>query len=449
MRRLSCLLLFAVMALPVAAQNTDIEALSGLQFDFGNPGARALGMGGAFIGLADDASAAEANPAGLTILRKSEASVEARRTTISQTFGTGGYWPNVTTTDFPADATALSFASVVIPAGRWSLALYHHSPLEFDNTVDLTSAYPTPTYYVGPNGPLTRDACAADPNCITRQIYPYSTSVSLDLETWGVALAFDLGKVSIGGAARYHTFKESSSSHRVDLDLPGPPTFLILQRNASGAWGGKDSDVTWVAGLKWEILDNLSLGAVYKKGPDFPTQLYASDVTSGEGAPLDAIAMTRFEVPDVGGVGVSWRPAPALTLNLDVISIAYSRLTNEFVSLMEVKYSDGQLQDLEQVSGYESDDVVEVHTGVEYFVPTRIPLAIRTGWWRDPSHAMVFRGPLLVDHDIAASILFPEQPAQNHFTFGLGLSMPGWQIDAGYDYSERLKIGSISAVVRF
>ena len=49
-----------LIALPLAAQNTDIESLSGLQFNFGNPGARSLGMGGAFLGLADDASAAEA-----------------------------------------------------------------------------------------------------------------------------------------------------------------------------------------------------------------------------------------------------------------------------------------------------------------------------------------------------------------------------------------------------
>ena len=69
------------LALPAAAQNTDIESLSGLQFNFGNPGARSLGMGGAFLGLADDASAAEANPAGLTILRKPEISLERSRAT--------------------------------------------------------------------------------------------------------------------------------------------------------------------------------------------------------------------------------------------------------------------------------------------------------------------------------------------------------------------------------
>jgi long-chain fatty acid transport protein len=62
MRRIAVLLLL-VAAATARAQNADIEALSGLQFNFGTPGARSLGMGGAFIGSADDASAAEANPA--------------------------------------------------------------------------------------------------------------------------------------------------------------------------------------------------------------------------------------------------------------------------------------------------------------------------------------------------------------------------------------------------
>src|SRR5256714_13717995 len=85
----------AAFTLQLAAQNTDIEALSGLQFQFGNPGARSLGMGGAFLGLADDASAAEANPAGLTILRRPEISVEARNYVEAQIFTTSGTFPEV------------------------------------------------------------------------------------------------------------------------------------------------------------------------------------------------------------------------------------------------------------------------------------------------------------------------------------------------------------------
>ena len=75
MKRFVCVLALGLLAVPALAQNTDLEALAGLTFNFRNPGARSLGMGGAFLGLADDATAAEANPAGLTILRTSEISL--------------------------------------------------------------------------------------------------------------------------------------------------------------------------------------------------------------------------------------------------------------------------------------------------------------------------------------------------------------------------------------
>src|SRR4029453_19508395 len=100
MRRSLLLVMLCAFAAPLAAQNTDIEAVSGLQFNFGNPGARSLAMGGAFLGRADDASAAEANPAGLTILRKPEVSVELRNYEEQQLFSTSGTYPDVVRTPF-------------------------------------------------------------------------------------------------------------------------------------------------------------------------------------------------------------------------------------------------------------------------------------------------------------------------------------------------------------
>src|SRR5829696_5902054 len=116
MRKLA-LVFIAVLTIPAAAQNVDIEALSGLQFNFGNPGARSLGMGGAFLGLADDASAAEANPAGLTILRKAEISLEARNYLEEQLFTTTGTFPDIVRTPFAhhSDRVVVTFASAVLP----------------------------------------------------------------------------------------------------------------------------------------------------------------------------------------------------------------------------------------------------------------------------------------------------------------------------------------------
>src|SRR5437867_7665519 len=119
------------LALPAAAQNTDIESLSGLTFNFGNPGARSLGMGGAFLGLADDASAAEANPSGLTVLRRPEVSVEVRNYQEQQLFTTSGTFPDLQRTAFAhySQRVELTFGSFVYPIKNWTLGLYYHEPL--------------------------------------------------------------------------------------------------------------------------------------------------------------------------------------------------------------------------------------------------------------------------------------------------------------------------------
>lgn len=447
-----CIVMLALMAaLPLSAQNTDIEALSGLQFDFANPGARALGMGGAFVAIADDASAAESNPAGLTVLRKPEVSLEGRRTTISQYFDTGGYYPDLSRTDFSAADNNISFASAVFPFEKSSFAVFYHSALDLQNSINTIGRYPTPTYFLGPNGsPLTYAECQNRTDCVEGQIYPYSTSVDISLKSFGFAAAHDFGKFSIGGAVRYSSFSEVASSYRVDVDLPGTPTFLITQQNGGRLYGNSsDDDITWVAGLKWRPSASWSFGAVYKKGPEFPAPVFATNTSASSSRPLDLIGTTTFSIPDVASLGVSWHPTSNLTLGVDLSRIDYSVAANNFVSVIEVVYDGDQLVKVDGVKGYEADDATEIHTGVEYFIQTRVPFAIRAGWWRDPAHAITYRGPIVGPDAMSATILFPETSDVNHFTLGVGLAWPRWQIDAAYDTSERSKIASISAVVRF
>ncbi len=62
----------ALLALPAAGQGNLAEAARGVSI---GSGSRAMGMGGAFIAVADDATAASWNPAGLAVLEKPEASV--------------------------------------------------------------------------------------------------------------------------------------------------------------------------------------------------------------------------------------------------------------------------------------------------------------------------------------------------------------------------------------
>src|SRR5204863_339549 len=169
-------ILIALITVPAVAQNTDIESLSGLQFNFGNPGARSLGMGGAFLGLADDASAAEANPAGLTILRKPEISVEGRNFEEQQLFSTSGTFPNIARSAFThySQRVDLTFASVVIPVkNRFTFGAYYHEPLRNEGagtvvptfnklTGQMETSVPDFFFLPAKNGPTDRKGCIAE-----------------------------------------------------------------------------------------------------------------------------------------------------------------------------------------------------------------------------------------------------------------------------------------------
>ena len=73
-----CALTLTLVVGPLEADaQTNSEVNAGIQFDFSLPGARSLSLGGAFVAVADDATAAWGNPAGLTILTRPEVSAES------------------------------------------------------------------------------------------------------------------------------------------------------------------------------------------------------------------------------------------------------------------------------------------------------------------------------------------------------------------------------------
>ncbi len=459
MRRAPLLVLLAVLlTVPAAAQNTDIEALSGLQFSFGNPGARSLAMGGAFLGLADDASAAEANPAGLTILRKTEVSIEARNSKTTQTLNVAGEFPDVTDDDFFSYSrrVPVTFASVVTPIGEnFSLAAYFHSPIEFESTIvnafSQSGVVEPILFSLGPDGPVTTQQCFAIEECVQFNLFPFATGVNIRLQTYGVAGAWKMGNLSLGVAGRYQRFEETAVTLRTDFDLNLTQVATQLS---------DDDDVTFSAGFKYAFTDSFSIGGVYKQGAEFETDLFFQSIQ--EGTPQEQIGAPTFHIPDTYGLGLSFRPIPVLTINADAIRVNHSNSTDNFVSVFasDTLLSSGEpLGDLtpEDIRGYSAKDVTEIHVGAEYFFKTRIPFAVRVGWWRDPAHAITYTSPLVglnagperASAGVAAAILYPGSEDQDHITGGFGLAWPNFQIDVAYDTSDTYKVGSMSAVFRF
>ena len=156
MRQLArCLLLLLatlVIARPVAAGDaglTNTETFSGFQFNFNNPGARALGMGGAFVAVADDATAVVANPAGLTILQRPEISAEYKYTRFRNTINaftntpTDGATNTVHDRDFDDSVNTPSFFSFVYPTERVVLAAFVRELINYKSTFNTNGVFLT------------------------------------------------------------------------------------------------------------------------------------------------------------------------------------------------------------------------------------------------------------------------------------------------------------------
>src|SRR6266849_6024640 len=387
-----------LVATPMSAQNTDIESLSGLQFNFGNPGARSLGMGGAFLGLADDASAAEANPAGLTILRKLEASIELRNYQEQQIFTTSGTYPDFQRTAFSHYNHRLTFGSVVIPFKRFTIGAYYHEPLRNQGTGEvvpkrnkLSGAIVTelPNFYLAKQGggPVSKAECEAirqrknDPfSCEQWTVIPFLSAVTVQERTFGIAAAYKIGNVSVGATARYQKFNESAFTFRVTSG--GDFSSIIVQATrditAANEKAKDQNDLTFAGGVKWTPTDKLSVGAVYKQGAKFPAPWFALNANTN--FQFVKGADTIFHIPDVYGVGVSVRPIPVLTINADAVRVTYSNLVDDFVSINADVRALGDI--------HKANEVFEIHLGGEYFFFTRFPFAVRAGVWRDPAHSL-------------------------------------------------------------
>src|SRR5262249_32427586 len=185
------------------------------------------------------------------------------------------------------------------------------------------------------------------------------------------------------------------------------------------------TDTTFAGGFKFEANDKFSFGGVYKQGAKYKAPTFAA--SSDTNFNFAKVGDTTFHVPDIYGLGVSFRPIPVLTINADAVRVNYSNLVDDFISINA---------DVRAVAKpFAAKDVTEAHLGAEYFFSTKIPFALRAGYWRDPAHSLQYVGPLTSPNRVASAILFPKGENHNHISAGAGLAWPRFQIDVGYDRS--------------
>ncbi len=427
------------------------ETPSTFEFSFSNPGARSLGLGGAFAAFADDATAAFSNPAGLVQLASIEVSAEFRHWSYSTPYVEGGRYEGeptgigLDTTDGLRTAvseeqlTGLSFVSFVYPRGKWSIAVYRHQLANFRAQTDTQGLFHTG----GTGTELFRT-------------FDRRWSTELDIVSYGLAGAYRVSdRFSVGLGAVYFDGRLDAPFEWVFFDdfttegFFGPNSYLPERQLANGDMAFDDSDWGLNAGLLWKFTQQWSLGAFFRQGPEF-TLVY--DFRTGLGiqlfdpsiAPDETflVIATPMRFPDVYGFGIAYRTSDGkFAVGFEWDRVEYSSIFGSFDPVVIETLDD----DLDLGIELAADDGDELRLGVEYaFIDFKPVFAIRAGVWRDPDHR--FRS---ISSDPEHQALFQPGEDEIHVAAGLGLTFKTFQIDFAADFSDLVDTFSLSAIYSF
>lgn len=379
----------------IAPDEVDFEGLTSLSL---GSGARALGMGGAFLARADDATAVSWNPAGLSYLGRPEVSIVATRNSFER--GPAGT---------PADrliGRGPDFFAISYPLAHGAVQLNYQRVFSFAGT-----------------------------RHIERSNDVFATEGAGGFDVLGLGTGWRVGRqVRIGGA--FNLWRNGYSQRRVRTStLPAPRGRGTSEQDIDY---DLDSGVNFNVGLMWSPVEDLNLGLVGRTPlttilnlrrfrRDFGPSNSANEFTVNGGERSDIL----IDVPGSFGAGASWRATNALTLSADYTRTFWSkgRIRNFF---QVEPTAEGEAPPEPNVFGelpyptlddVDQTDTQQVRVGLEYVIlagPVKIP--VRAGFFVDRQY---FR---------AAGVagLRGVPPWFRGYTAGTGLSVGPILVDAAY-----------------
>ncbi len=374
-----------------------------LDFRFVTPGARAIAMGKTFVGLADDATAAYSNPAGLSNLLEQELSFEAMTTDIDH----HRFIPseNGETQVFGDRVYAPSFFSYAIPRSDFTFSFFRNVVQDHEEDFRWQSRF-IPSIHDIESG--------------------YSGSLSVDAENYGIGASYLINpKISIGGTL---------TVSRIDAEISAQ-TGLVRPLNETNTID-TDTAVGAILGVLVKPDKQWSIGAVYNTGSSFEL---ISTVSGRFGTGTALVDLSGdypidYVIPDRLSAGASYRWNDHFTVAFDVSRIFYSQqITDNFLIL--------DFKDTSTVKNYFIENVFEFHSGAEYrlYYTDRV-IAFRAGLYSDPDHQLHFRASPGQDQRTVDVLSFRfnslEQKTDVGVTFGAGIALANRvQIDTAFSFS--------------
>lgn len=323
-------------------------------------GARAAGMADSFVAVADDATAASWNPAGLVQLERPEISVVAEFLRVRDEFTADDEFDNDQT--FTDSAGGLNFASITYPipvliAGRNAVV-----GLSYQQRYDLNRSF--------------------DVGLITSITTPIAidSTLTVDYEQEGAlgtitpAFAIEItDRLSIGASINFwrsspfndngwdQTFEYNTET--IIATTSGPPFVQTTSRTEEEEYEDlRGENIT--AGLLWNVNPRWNLALRYDSAftgdIDYKSRIDGSNIVT----PVVVDERREMSFPDSWTVGAAYRPYDKLTLALSITRTDWNDFYVETAAGEKISLIDGT--GLDEPRHAKFDPTYTVRLGMEY-----------------------------------------------------------------------------------
>ena len=410
--------LLLVTGLPLAAQSVAgknpffiIAEQSRTAFTIQGTGARAVGLGGAFIAVADDATATSFNPAGLAQMLRPEVSLVGENLSRSQDFRNFARQDDTTSTfdDATTGETRRSpiFFSATFPDKAGGLNRVWQ--VSYQRILDLNYA-------------SDRNYKAKRPPGSTTTLSSINQNIDQKggVQLWSLAYGAELTqRLLVGASLNYWRGNwDFTSSTVLNLEDAGGSFDIETDFIENNEFRGLNFNL----GAIWRM-DWIQLGMVYRS--PFNADLTTRDRFVFE--PRSNVPTTvsdekiayDLKWPETFGWGMAIRPHARLQVAADWNKTRWSRAT-----LYSDRFPGQGLNFFDYEVASRTPDTQDFHAGIEWvaFLGNRVVLPLRFGGFKEPQP--------IVDGDTGQQRVF------RGFSFGFGVKLQNFTLDLAYKSSK-------------
>lgn len=394
----------ALLALPLAGQSPIgmlISEQSRTNFTVQGAGARAMGLGGAFIAVADDATAVSFNPAGLAQLLQPEVSFVANG--MQRNVG----YQDVETT---SQGRVLAASDTLVSNARWTpLFVSATAPLRLGGRNLVVQLSIQRAFALNEDSRRSLDQVPAGGGTPSHLSQGIAQSGQIDL--YSGALAYEVSQRILLGLA-YQVWRGRWDLDSTSLQETGTTTTTVAYRQVNALDGG-----SFNLGLIWRW-PTWSLGLVRRTGfhadYGFTTTLATSlSPASRRFGPVS----TGLHWPASTGVGLAYRPTGHWLVTADLTHTVWSsmRYMSGSSTLNGQSFFDFD-------KGDRTPNATTAHLGVEYL------------WLTEADSVVPFRAGLSREPQPVVDAATGEQRVMYRVALGSGFKRGNTGVDVAYRY---------------